>query len=289
MKNLPNETLLRELQRAVSVERAAISEVLQYLAEVEARKLHLARGYSSLWEFATKFLGYSEGEAYARIQAMRLLREVPAAEKELREGNMSLTVAADLRSAFLRENKARAQREEAPLAIEEKQKLFEEVKGKSKREAEVIFQNHLSGTRNAALEKLVVYATPEMRARLEELKALLAHKNFDGDLSKLFALMLETTLRAEKQKRTAEPKRAIKTPAKPASRHIPLRIRREVWRRERHECSYIDPATKRRCASRHALEIDHIQPWSQGGTHDPKNLRLLCAAHNKHRNFENTG
>src|ERR1700757_1314208 len=107
MKNLTNEKLLEEIQRAVKVERSAITEVLHYLEEVDSRQLHLARGYSSLWEFCTKFLGYSEGEAYARIQAMRLIREVPAAEESLREGKISLTVAADVKSAFVKENKKR--------------------------------------------------------------------------------------------------------------------------------------------------------------------------------------
>lgn len=95
MKNLSNENLLMEIKRSVAAERVAISEVLQYLAEVEDRKLHLARGYASLWDFVTKYLGYSEGEAYRRIQSMRLLREEPQAKQDLEEGRISLTVAAD--------------------------------------------------------------------------------------------------------------------------------------------------------------------------------------------------
>ncbi|MGZ6408549.1 MAG: HNH endonuclease [Bdellovibrionota bacterium] len=280
---------MAKIQQAVAVERASITEVLQYLAEVESRKLHLARGYSSLWEFATKFLGYSEGEAYARIQAMRLIREVSNVEKNLREGTISLTVAADMKSAFTKENKQRAKREEAPLADEEKWRVFEEVKGKSKREAEEIFQNHFSGPRNDALEKLVILATPEMLTMLEELKCLTAHQNFEGDLSRLFAHMLEVTLKEAKKKRTEEPSRPSLKPSRPQSRHIPRRIAREVWRRSNCECSYIDPVTLHKCGSRHALEIDHIQEWSRGGRHDPQNLRLLCSAHNKFRNFESAG
>jgi 5-methylcytosine-specific restriction endonuclease McrA len=33
---------------------------------------------------------------------------------------------------------------------------------------------------------------------------------------------------------------------------------------------------------RHLLQIDHIKPYALGGTHDPENLRVLCAAHNQH-------
>jgi len=282
MKNLPDEKLLAEIQRAVKVERSAITEVLQYLAEVEVRKLHLARGYSSLWDFATKFLGYSESEAYTRIQAMRLIREVPSAEEDLREGKVSLTVAADTKSAFNQESKKR------PLAAEEKQKIFEEVRGKSKREAEKVFQNHFGGPRNDASEKLVIHASAETLAKLEELKGLYAHLNFDGDLSKLFELMVDLSLKEAKKKRTEEPARPVHKPSRPHSRNIPQRIRREVWRSANLECSYVDPVTGRKCGSKHALEVDHVQEWSRGGTHDPQNLRLLCSAHNKFRNFQST-
>ncbi|MGZ3740628.1 MAG: HNH endonuclease [Bdellovibrionota bacterium] len=284
MKNLPDEKLLTEIQRVVKVERAAITEVLQYLAEVESRRLHLARGYSSLWEFATKFLGYSEGEAYARIQAMRLIREVPSAEEEIRTGKISLTVAADTKSAFARENKKR----KAPLATEEKQKIFDEVKGKSKREAEAVFQSHFGGPRNDASEKLVIHASRETLAKIEELKGLYAHQNFEGDISKLFERMLDVSLKEAKKKRTEEPARLVHKPSRPHSRHIPRRVRREVWRNANHECSFVDPLTGRKCGSKHALEVDHVQEWSRGGTHDPQNLRLLCSAHNKFRNFRST-
>ncbi|MGZ3652903.1 MAG: HNH endonuclease [Bdellovibrionota bacterium] len=284
MKNLNDENLLTEIQRAVKVERAAITQVLQYLAEVEVRNLHLARGYSSLWDFATKYLGYSEGEAYARIQAMRLIREVPSAEEEIRNGKISLTVAADTKSAFVKESKRR----KAPLAAEEKQKIFDEVKGKSKREAEKVFQNHFGGPRNDASEKLVIHASAETLAKIEELKGLYAHQNFDGDISKLFELMLDVSLKEAKKKRTEEPARPVHKPSRPQSRHIPRRVRREVWRNANHECSYVDPVTGRKCGSKHALELDHVQEWSRGGTHDPENLRLLCSAHNKFRNFQST-
>lgn len=285
MEKLSGEKLLAKIKNAVARERTSITEVLKCLAEVEAEKLHLERGYSSLWEFATKYLGYSEGEAYARIQAMRLMREVPAVEEELREGKITLTVAADTKSAFTKENKKRAKEQEAPLRAEEKQKIFDEVKGKSKREAEEVFQNHFSGTRNDASEKLVIHATPEMAAQLNELKGLYAHKNFDGDISKLFALMLEACLKEAKKARTEEPaKPRPERPVNPRSRHVPRRIRREVWRRSPHECSYVDPASGRKCGSRHALEIDHVHEWCRGGANTTENLRILCSAHNKFRN-----
>ena len=65
------------------------------------------------------------------------------------------------------------------------------------------------------------------------------------------------------------------------TRHIPAATRDQVMLRDRQRCSFISKSD-RRCHSRHNLQIDHIQPFALGGTHDPENLRVLCAAHNRY-------
>ena len=72
------------------------------------------------------------------------------------------------------------------------------------------------------------------------------------------------------------------------SRYIPAPVRREVWRRDGGCCSYVDPHSGRRCGSRFLLELDHIVPFALGGSAEPGNLRVYCAAHNRfrHREYE---
>ena len=67
------------------------------------------------------------------------------------------------------------------------------------------------------------------------------------------------------------------------SRAIPAAVRRQVWERDRGCCSYVDEGSGRRCGSRHLLEIDHVVPYALGGSAEPDNLRLLCAAHHRYR------
>ena len=66
-------------------------------------------------------------------------------------------------------------------------------------------------------------------------------------------------------------------------RTIPAGIRRRVWERDQGCCSYEDPVSGRRCASRHLLQVDHINPYALGGGTELQNLRLLCFAHHRHR------
>ena len=70
------------------------------------------------------------------------------------------------------------------------------------------------------------------------------------------------------------------------SRYIPASVRREVWRRDGGCCSYVDPHSGRRCGSRFLLQLDHIVPFALGGSAEPGNLRLHCAAHNRFRHRE---
>jgi 5-methylcytosine-specific restriction endonuclease McrA len=64
------------------------------------------------------------------------------------------------------------------------------------------------------------------------------------------------------------------------SRHIPEGIRDEVFVRDNGQCSFV-ASDGTRCQCKKDLQIDHIIPYSAGGTHDLSNLRLLCGAHNR--------
>ena len=70
------------------------------------------------------------------------------------------------------------------------------------------------------------------------------------------------------------------------SRYIPTDVRREVWRRDRGCCSYVDQHSGRRCGSRYRLEIDHIVPFALGGATELFNLRLRCGAHHRLRHAQ---
>ena len=63
-------------------------------------------------------------------------------------------------------------------------------------------------------------------------------------------------------------------------RHIPDDVRDAVYVRGGGQCTFV-ARDGTRCGSKHALQVDHIRPFAAGGTHDPDNLRLLCAAHNR--------
>src|SRR5689334_10099666 len=88
---LTNEALIERAQVLASDSRRTTSELLALLAEVEARQLHLERGYSTLFAYCVGELNFSEGEAGNRVMAARAARRFPLVLELLRSGEINLT------------------------------------------------------------------------------------------------------------------------------------------------------------------------------------------------------
>ena len=102
---LSDRELLRETRNLVRHERHLQGAVIDHLAEIDARGLYLQRGFSSLFDYAVRELGYSDAAAARRIGAMRLCADQPDAREGLRDGSLTLSAAAELQWAFDRQRR----------------------------------------------------------------------------------------------------------------------------------------------------------------------------------------
>jgi hypothetical protein len=103
--NLDDRQLLTEVQRLVRYERAATAALIASLVELDARKLYLGEGCSSLFTYCTQILHLSEHAAYHRIAAARASRRFPLVLDLLASGAITLTatglLAPHLTGGFL--------------------------------------------------------------------------------------------------------------------------------------------------------------------------------------------
>ena len=113
---LSDRELLRETRNLVRHERHLQGAVIDHLAEIEARGLYLERGFSSLFDYAVRELGYSDAAAARRIGAMRLCADQPDAREGLRDGSLTLSAAAELQWAFDRQRRRGSIRGTAAIA-----------------------------------------------------------------------------------------------------------------------------------------------------------------------------
>jgi hypothetical protein len=88
---LSDANLDAELLRLARTEHDATVGLVEHLAELGARRLHLDAGFRSLFEYCRERLGLSEGEAYSRVVASRAVRRFPYVLSRLTEGSVNLT------------------------------------------------------------------------------------------------------------------------------------------------------------------------------------------------------
>ena len=89
--DLSDNDLLAAVHRLAVDERQATARLIASLAELDARRLYLAEGHSSLFTYCTQVLHLSEHAAYGRIEAARVTRRYPVALERLEAGDITLT------------------------------------------------------------------------------------------------------------------------------------------------------------------------------------------------------
>ncbi len=117
---------------------------------------------------------------------------------------------------------------------------------------------------------------------LRAVQALLGHAVAPGDVASVFARAVQLLRRDLERRRCAATERPRKTGPRRSSnpRHVPNAVRRQVWERDGHRCTFVGN-NGRRCEERANLELDHVTPVARGGTATVSGLRLRCRKHNQ--------
>jgi hypothetical protein len=118
LKNLSNSELHLQTVSKANCERLATLEVLWHLRENERRLLYAEMGFRDLKEYCVKELKYSEGSAWRRISAMRVLKEVPEIQEKIQSGNLNLTQISLARRHFREVKSSLPEKREILLSIE---------------------------------------------------------------------------------------------------------------------------------------------------------------------------
>jgi hypothetical protein len=88
---LSDQELLVEVKRLSCLEQQTTACLIAALAELDARRLYLAEGCSSLFTYCTEVLHLSEHAAYLRIEAARAARKWPVIIALVADSSLHLT------------------------------------------------------------------------------------------------------------------------------------------------------------------------------------------------------
>ena len=104
LTTLSDRDLLEKATHLAGYERRATTELIAALAEVDARRLYLGEGCSSLFTYCVQVLHLSEHAAYGRIEAARAARKYPVILDSLSQGVLTLTSVTLLAPHLTRDN-----------------------------------------------------------------------------------------------------------------------------------------------------------------------------------------
>lgn len=297
-KGLTNEQLIASLRRANDDSNAITLRIIYLLMETEERRLYLVDACSSMFDFCVRRLNMSEGVAYLRLAAARLVSEFPTLARRIESGELHLTALVLLRPHLTADN------------VDE---LADAVRGMSKRRVTEYLASReprtslppgpsklrkvpKAKTANAFEPKLEreIELVADMQYRLgmtldrderDEVlfvRDLMMHRNPSGDLKAVvmaavrwYRIQLEREIHAK----TSRPKTPKEKPSVAKTDGISRAVRREVFARDGHRCTYTNKKGER-CPSTALLELHHLVSPHHGGSNGADNVSVRCRSHN---------
>ena len=310
--------LERNLVALVACDSTTTADLVAHIAEFDARKLYVPKGYASMFAYCVERLHLSEDEAFKRIRAGRTARQYPAFFPALAEGRLHLTAvvlltpfltaenAAELLAAAEGKSKAEIQRwlarrfpqPDLPTRLEPiashaapgGQLVPEPVGGERVRELSSQLVPEPVATRvqwpkvaPLSRQRFLLQAPIPERAhdKLRYIQALLGHAVPSGDLAEVLERSFDAHIAQLEKQKIGATSRARGQRAAEDPRRIPTAVKRAVWERDGGQCGFVGE-DGHRCGSSVRLEFDHVDPVARGGEATIEGIRLRCRAHNQY-------
>lgn len=215
LKLLSNTELLNGVRSLRADERKLDRQIVEYICEIESRRLYAEIGYANVIDWLVKDLSYSESSAYRRMMAARAIRAVPAAAEKIEDGRLNLVTLAKVQSAIRSEEKRTGER----VSLETRSTMIAQTENKTLREtvrlvAEKFPESvQLSGAQPASKQ---IVLTEEQLELLERVRELRSHFNFGASLGEIIAALANEYLdRNDPLRREVKPRSMVKkTPVK---------------------------------------------------------------------------
>lgn len=206
IKRFQDQELHENLKILVSQERKLTHQILLHILEIDRRKLYLERAYPSLWEYLVKGVGYSAPQAQRRIDAARLMIQVPQLGEKLELGSLNLSQVSALQKNIRQSKKEN----KVSFTAEQKQDLVQKLENKTLKQTEAILAqsfNHPTQTQEKKKIQKDHSTRVEMTFSKEEMEMLtwaqgqLAHalmrENSEMNLKKLLLYTVKKVLKTK--------------------------------------------------------------------------------------------
>jgi hypothetical protein len=260
-------------------ERGLLAELIEYLRELDGVRGYVDLGFSSLFDYLTKAIGYSAGSAQRRIDAARLSKDVPDLGERLESGRLDLHHVSTVSKAVRQASKERK------VTASEKCYIFAQLETQTEAKTqkavaeffdlEVITHTKKSIQKDESVRYQVTMSREDDEL-LKQAQALLSHAVPTSNLVDFIRYVSEKII---KEKATPARKYVkatatveVDSTSTVAVTPVPERVHREV--RSMHPAC-VD------CGSFWFPQTDHRQPRWAGGSNERENLVTRCGPCNR--------
>lgn len=292
-KNISENIHAQAILAAQNYKTAEFS-LLQALQAVEAKRVFIALGYSSLFRYAADALKLSESVAFSLITVARKARDVPSLQLSLQSGEVTLSNARMISAVITIENSREWIAQASTLSKRQLEKEIVKIRPQAATPERVAYTSEkrvrlemgLSESEMLRLRRVQDLVSQSQRrpASLEETVQVLC-----GDfLSRKDPVEQAKRQTARGQKiapkiltvpvKTLDPGRVGTASARRIP--IPAVVRHAVNLRDGNRCGYVSDVGTR-CGETRWIELHHRIPVSHGGQNTAENLVTLCSGHHR--------
>ena len=237
------------------------------LPEVFKRKLYEKKGFCSIFEFAKKLAGMSEEQVRLTINLEKRFEETPALKSLLVNGKVSINKLARIVSIAKPENAMFLATQVQILSKSAVETLVRDEKFAEKNEG----QNDLQ--ESFLVPESLPGQTLELSKEVQQKLIELQQKGLDiNDLLLEFLQKREQEIAQKKEEISKQISEEMEE--KPATRHIPILVKRILYSEHGTKCSI-------KTCQKLSEQIHHMQRFSAVQSHDPHYLAPLCKEHHE--------
>ena len=302
---LSNNELNLKLKTLAQQEREILKDIILHIQEVHRRKLFLNMGYSSLFSYMTEYLQYSAASAMRRIDAARLVKDLPQTLSKIESGELNLSQVA-----LLQQTVRQVEKTSAHISLDKKEELVSSIMGLNKLETEIqlakaldlpILKHNTQKLQADESVKVEINFSKEEWQEVQLMRELISH-SVTGDLKEVI-LHLSRKIKKQKIGNALKienlPKNISKVKVdkkleennitkndfhfkKSVSQRksVPKAMRQKIFQ-QFSSCQYTDKRTNKKCNSNWQLQLEHIQPLWANGIDSLDNLTVFCGLHNR--------
>lgn len=298
LKSLNITELDQRIKTLAQKERYVLCEILWTIKELDCRRIYLELGFPSLFEYLTKSVGYSAGSAQRRIDAARLLNELPEIAPRIQSGEITLSQVSLLQKA----SREVVRTQSIVVSAQDKKTLLEQMAHLNQADSQLevaaffdlpIRQDTLLKTQADESVRVELTLSKELHEKIQRAQELLSHSLASADLVCFLEFVSEriikqkTTIRGKGESEKVERGMQGNSPSElscgKAKFTATVAVSASVYKSvlQKQQCCQFTNANGKQCTSRWHLQVDHIQPRWAGGGNEVENLQVLCAQHNR--------